>query len=167
MKSHGIVVPLVLALAGAPPTLPAPTPAGAAAARTEDPAATLRGERAAIEEVVADYVGLYAAPTLERWKVLFHPALSVASPQDDGSIKVRGLEEFFSAHKRYFATGRRIAERLKNVRIDEGRRIARVTADFVLTDEEKEGRGRLGLHLAQGEQGWKVVAIIFSYDQAS
>ncbi len=167
MRSHGIVVPLVLALAGTPPTLPAPTPAGAAVSRTEDPAATFRGERAAVEQLVADYVGLYAAGTLERWKGLFHPALSVASPQDDGSIELRGLEEFFSAQKRYFATGRRIAERLENVRIEEGRRIARVTADFVLTDDGEEGRGRLGLHLAQGEQGWKVVAIIFSYDQAS
>lgn len=121
-------------------------------------------KRAAIERVVADYVGLYAGRTLERWKALFDPALSVASPQDDGTIKVRNIAEFYGRQKDYFATGRRISERLENVRIDEGRRIARVSADFVFVDEGEESRGKLGLHLAEGNDGWKVVAIVFSYD---
>jgi hypothetical protein len=120
--------------------------------------------RQAIESVVADYVGLYTATTLDRWKALFHPGLTVASPQDDGGLRVRDLEEFFKAQKGYFATGRRIGERLENIRIEDGRRIARVTADFVLTDEGEERRGKLGLHLAEGRDGWRIVAIIFSYD---
>jgi hypothetical protein len=150
---------LVLLLAGLSAAAGSPVAVERAAA---EKAASPR--RAAIERVVADYVGLYAGPTLERWKALFHPALSVASPQDDGTIKVRTLEEFYGRQKDYFATGRRISERLENVRIDEGRRIARVSADFVFVDEGEESRGKLGLHLAEGNDGWKVVAIVFSYD---
>lgn len=139
--------------------------AAAAGSRAAGEKAAPSPQRAAIDRVVADYVGLYTGPTLERWKALFHPALSVAFPLEDGSIKVRNLEEFYERQRNYFATGRRIRERLENVRIDEGRRIARVTADFVFVDEGEESRGRLGLHLAQGNDGWKVVAIIFSYDE--
>ncbi|HEU4402155.1 MAG TPA: nuclear transport factor 2 family protein [Candidatus Polarisedimenticolia bacterium] len=121
-------------------------------------------DRAAIEKVVADYVGLYARPTLDRWKTLFHTALTVVYPDDDGTIRARTLEQFFTAQKDYFETGRRISERLENVRIDAGHRIARVGADFIFVDEGVESRGKLGLHLAEGKEGWKVVGIIFSYD---
>ncbi len=121
--------------------------------------------RAAIEKVVADYVGLYARPGLDRWKNLFHPSLVVAHPREDGTIRARGLEEFFKAQKDYFDTGRRISERLENVRIEEGRRIARVSADFVFVDEGQESRGKLGLHLVGTTDGWRITAIVFSYDQ--
>ena len=147
-----------LAVAGC---LAAGLPAGPAAA--EKPAGA--GTRAEIDAVIADYVGLYAGATLERWKGLFHPAVSVSFPADDGSITVRNLEEFFQRQKNYFATGRRISERLENVRVEEGRRIARVTADFVFVDEGKESRGRLGLHLARDKNGFKIVAVLFAYDQ--
>src|SRR5262245_53431439 len=56
----------------------------------------------ALQAIVADYVGLYARPTLDRWKTLFHPSLVVAYPTEDGGVKVRGLEEFFKAQKDYF-----------------------------------------------------------------
>ena len=136
--------------------------AGPAAADQPVPGET----RAEIDAVIADYVGLYAGATLDRWKRLFHPAVSVSFPAADGSINVRNLEEFFQRQKNYFATGRRIGERLENVRVEEGRRIARVTADFVFMDEGKESRGRLGLHLARDKDGFKIVAVLFSYDQA-
>lgn len=126
---------------------------------------TAADSRAAIEKVVADYVGLYARPSLDRWKNLFHPSLVVAHPAENGTIRARGLDEFFKAQKDYFDTGRKISERLENVRIEEGRRIARVSADFVFVDEGREGRGRLGLHLADATDGWKITAIVFSYDQ--
>ena len=119
---------------------------------------------AAVERLVADYIGLYAGPTIDRWKTLFHPAVVVAFPDQDGSIRVRNLEEFVTRQKNYFATGRRISERLENVRIDMGRRIARVSADFIFIDEKEERPGRLGLHLAEDRDGWKIVAVLFSYD---
>ncbi len=129
-----------------------------AAVASTDPA------RMAVDRLVADYIGLYAAPTLDRWKTLFHPAVVVAFPDDDGSIRARTLDEFVTRQQNYFATGRRISERLENVRVDMGRRIARVSADFIFMDEGEERPGKLGLHLAEGKDGWKIVAVLFSYD---
>ncbi len=120
--------------------------------------------RAAVEQLVADYIGLYTGPTIEQWRTLFHPAVVVAFPDDDGSIRTRTLDEFVARQKNYFATGRRISERLENVRIDMGRRIARVSADFIFVDEGEERTGKLGLHVAEGEDGWRIVAVLFAYD---
>jgi hypothetical protein len=128
------------------------------------PAAGAGAERAAVDRLVSDYIGLYAGPTLERWRELFHPALVVAFPAEDGAITTRGLDEFVERQRNYFATGRRISERLENVRVDMGRRIARVSADFVFVDEGEERPGKLGLHLAEGRDGWKIVAVLFAYD---
>ena len=133
------------------------SPAGMHAALA-DPA------RDAVDHVVADYIGLYSAPTLDRWQTLFHPAVVIAFPDDDGSIRTRTLEEFVARQQNYFATGRRISERLENVRVDMGRRIARVSADFIFMDEGEERPGKLGLHLAEGKEGWKIMAVLFSYD---
>ena len=77
----------------------------------------------------------------------------------------RTLDEFVTRQKNYFATGRKITERLENVRIDMGRRIARVSADFIFIDEGDERPGKLGLHLAEGQDGWKIVAVLFAYDE--
>lgn len=121
-------------------------------------------ERAAVERLVADYIGLYAGPTLDAWRALFHPSVVVAFPGSDGVIETRTLDEFVARQRNYFSTGRRISERLENIRIDMGRRIARVSADFVFVDEGEERPGKLGLHLAEGREGWKIVAVLFSYD---
>lgn len=120
--------------------------------------------REAVDRLLAGYIGLYAAPTIERWRTLFHPAVLVAFPDDDGSIQTRTLDEFITRQETYFATGRRISERLENVRIDMGRRIARVSADFIFTDEGEERPGKLGLHLVEGKDGWKIVAVLFAYE---
>ncbi len=129
------------------------------------PAAQADTARAAVEAVVADYVGLYAGPTLDRWQALFHPAVVVAFPAEDGSITTRNLAEFVERQRNYFATGRRISERLENLRFDLGRRIARVSADFIFVDEGEERPGKLGLHLVEGNEGWKIVAVLFAYDK--
>ena len=120
--------------------------------------------QAAVEQLVTDYVGLYAGLTLDRWRTLFHPDVIVSFPDDDGTIRTRTLDEFVTRQKNYFATGRQISERLENVRIDMGRRIARVTADFIFVDEGEERPGKLGLHVAEGRDGWKIVAVLFAYD---
>jgi hypothetical protein len=121
--------------------------------------------RAAVDRLVADYIGLYAGPTLDRWQMLFHPAVVVAFPADDGSITTRTLDEFVERQRNYFATGRQITERLENIRVDMGRRIARVSADFIFIDEGEERPGKLGLHLAEGKDGWRIVAVLFAYDE--
>ena len=46
-----------------------------------------------------------------------------------------------------------------------GRRIARVSADFIFIDEGEERPGKLGLHLAEGQDGWRIVAVLFAYDK--
>ena len=144
---------VALALATASPVYPATT-----AGSSFDPS------RAAVDRLVADYIALYAGPTIDRWRTLFHPAVVVAFPDDDGSIRTRTLDEFVARQKNYFATGRRISERLENVRIDMGWRIARVSADFIFMDEGEGRPGKLGLHLAEGKDGWRIVAVLFAYD---
>ena len=126
--------------------------------------ASPESDRAAVDRLIADYIGLYAGPTLGQWRTLFHPSAVVAFPDDDGSIRTRTLDEFVKRQQDYFATGRKISERLENVRVDMGRRIARVNADFIFVDEGGERPGKLGLHLAEAKDGWKIVAVLFSYD---
>jgi hypothetical protein len=48
--------------------------------------------RDAVDRVVADYIRLYSGPTLDRWQTLFHPAVVIALPADDGSITTRTLD---------------------------------------------------------------------------
>jgi hypothetical protein len=147
----------LITLVHAAPAAPS-TAASAAGSSSTDPA------RTAVDRVVADYIGLYSGSTIDRWRALFHPAVVVAFPDEDGSIRTRTLDEFVTRQKNYFATGRRISERLENIRIDMGRRIARVSADFIFVDEGEERPGKLGLHLAEGKDGWRIVAVLFAYD---
>jgi len=117
-----------------------------------------------VQQLVANYVGLYAKPTLTEWKKLFHPSLTVANPNKDGSITIRSLAEFYNAQEKRFASGRRISERLENVSTCTGNRISRINADFIFSEEGVTRRGKLGLHAIQDKEGWKIIAIIFSYD---
>ncbi len=118
----------------------------------------------ALHKVLKDYIGLYRADSLDQWKLLFHPSVTVVFPADDGSTNVRNLEEFFQRQKNYFATRKSINERLENMQVFEGRRIARVAADFIFVDEGVEKSGKLGLHLVETNDGWKIVAVLFSYN---
>ena len=121
----------------------------------------------ALKKVLSDYIGLYKKETLNEWKELFHPSLMVFFPSDNGEVNVRNLNEFFERQQNYFAKRKSISERLENVQIFQGRRIARIVADFIFIDEGVEKSGKLGLHLVEGPQGWKIVSVVFSYDQIS
>jgi hypothetical protein len=120
--------------------------------------------RTALDKAIKDYVGLYQKETLDEWKKLFHPSVNVVFPADDGGVNVRNLDEFFQRQKNYFEKRKSISERLENVQIFEGKRIARVVANYVFVDEGEELPGKLGLHLVEGADGWKIVAVLFSYD---
>ncbi len=122
------------------------------------------GSRESLDKILKDYIGLYQKDTLDQWKTLFHPSFTVFFPGDEGEVNVRNLEEFYERQKNYFAKRKSISERLENVQILEGNRIARVTADFIFIDEGVENPGKLGLHLVEGKDGWKIVAVLFSYD---
>jgi hypothetical protein len=71
----------------------------------------------------------------------------------------------FSAQERAFKEDPSMNERLENVRLLMGNRIARVTADFVFSSKSRSGRCKLGLHLVQGRKGWKIVGVVFAYDK--
>jgi len=120
--------------------------------------------RESLDKVIKDYIGLYQKDTLDQWKTLFHPSVMVFFPAEDGAINVRNLEEFYERQKNYFAKRKSISERLENVQVLEGKKIARVTADFIFIDEGEEHPGKLGLHLVEGKDGWKIVGVLFSYN---
>jgi hypothetical protein len=117
-----------------------------------------------LERVVSDYTGLYRLESLDRWKELFLPSFTVASAREDGSILERTFEEFFEAQRRYLASGREIREVLENVSIEHRGRLASVWADFVLTDAGTSRRGKLVLLLIEGEGGFKIQSLMFSYE---
>ena len=125
--------------------------------------ATLRADTA-LQRVIDDYIKLYTKDTLIEWKKLFHPSVMVFFPGDEGTVTVRNLDEFFERQQNYFTKRKSISERLENLQIYEGRRVARVVADFIFIDEGVEKAGKLGLHLVQGNDGWKIVSVLFSYD---
>jgi len=153
-------------------------PADAPVPRAPDSGATIPGtgtvrfvegaapSDAALRRLLEDYVGLYRADRLSDWKKLLHERVSVADPRPDGTIRFRGLEDFFTTQQGFFARGRRLGERLEEIRVEEGRRIARVSARFVFVDEGEERPGRLGLHVVEEGGTWRIVAIVFSYDRA-
>jgi hypothetical protein len=118
----------------------------------------------ALQKTIKDYIALYTKDTLDQWKILFDPAVVVFFPAEDGSITKRNLNEFLERQRNYFAKRKSISERLENVQILEGTRIARVVADFIFIDEGEERRGKLGLHLVEGKEGWKIVSVLFSYN---
>ena len=128
---------------------------------TEGEQASADDER--LQRVVDDYVGLYRQESLLRWRELFLPTFTAASTTADGSVSVRTLEEFFGAQKRYLDTGRAIREELENVRIERQERLASVWADFVLTDEGSQSRGKLVLLLIKDREQFKIHSLIFSY----
>jgi hypothetical protein len=123
-----------------------------------------KSDRAEVERMVKDYVGLYTATTLEQWRTLFHPELRVSHPSEDGTIRVRNVDQFFNSQKQGFVEDPKMHEELDNVEIFMARRMARVNADYVFTSGGKPSHGKLGLHLVRGKKGWKIVGIVFSYD---
>ena len=121
--------------------------------------------RKKLDKTVKDYIELYRADTLDQWKRLFDPSVVIVFPGDNGTVTVRNLEQFVERQKNYFATRKSISERLENIQIFEGRRIARLVADFIFVDEGQERSGKLGFILfVEGSDGWKIVAALFSYD---
>jgi Putative lumazine-binding len=126
---------------------------------------TSADSHAAIAKLIQDYTGLYRRESLAQWKQLFHPSAVIMFPADDGTVNVRNVEEFFARQQNFFAQKKSVSERLENLQIREGRKIARVSADFVFVSDGVEKRGKLGLHLVEGKEGWRIASLIFSYDQ--
>ncbi len=120
----------------------------------------------ALRKVVADYVGLYRHETLPEWRKLFLASFSVASTNPDGSVRLRNLDEFYTAQEKYLASGKAIREVLENVVVERRGRLASVWADFVLTEEGETSRGKLCLLLIEEKGAWRIQALIFGYAAA-
>jgi hypothetical protein len=119
---------------------------------------------AALRRTVADYVGLYTPATLDRWRTLFLPTFTASHTRPDGTVRVRTLDEFFTAQKEYLGGGRAIKEELEKVSIDRRGKLATAWADFVLTEEGEKSRGKLVLLLVADRGEWKIQALLFAYD---
>jgi hypothetical protein len=117
----------------------------------------------ALRRVVSDYVSLYRADTLPRWRLLFLPGFTAAHLGDDGVVRQRTLAEFYAAQERYFKTGKSIKEDLENVHIERSGALASAWADFVLTEDATRSRGRLVLLLIGGPDGFKIHSLMFQY----
>jgi len=117
----------------------------------------------AVRKVLDDYIGLYRADALERWRTLFLPSFVAAYTNDDGSVTTRTLDEFYERQRKLFATGRPIREELQNVRIVREGHLANATADFVLFDGNGKRPGRLMLLFIEERGTFKIHALVFTY----
>ena len=116
-----------------------------------------------LRRLVADYTRLYTRDSLPRWRELFLPTFTAASTTDEGSVSVRGLDEFYGAQERRFRTATRMGERLENVRIERRGRMATVWADFVFWNDDDGRRGRLVLTAILEHERWRFHSLMFSY----
>lgn len=131
----------------------------AGSAAGQEPAPLDRG----LDRLVADYIDLYTRDALPRWKALFLPTFTVASTAADGGVSTRNLDQFYAAQERGFSSSRSMGERLENVRVDRGGRLASVWADFVFWQDADSTRGRLVLLAIHQREGWRFHSLMFSY----
>ena len=128
-----------------------------AASDLSDPA------RAAVDQLVADYIGLYQDAALPRWRELFLPTAVASAANADGSVTTWTRDEFYERQQASFATGKPIREYLENTRVERTGGLACVRSDFVWTDGAVARRGQLMLLLIDDHGRLKVHALTFSY----
>ena len=120
---------------------------------------------AALRQIVADYTGLYRRETLSRWETLFLPGFTAANTRADGSVNVRGRDEFFEAQRRFHARVEGLREDLENVRIERHGPLASVWADYVVTEGAQRNRGKLALLIIRDSSAYRIHSLIFAYDR--
>jgi hypothetical protein len=117
---------------------------------------------AAVRRVVDDYIGLYRAETLDRWKALFLPGFTATAAGADGTVTTRTLDEFFESQRGAFARGP-ISETLENVKIDRAGHLARVFADFYFTSGGNTRHGQLILVMVEEKGQFRIASLAFTY----
>ncbi len=137
------------------------------------PAAALGGVRAlpaqaaapdsGLQRVVHEYIALYRADSLERWRTLFLPSFTVAFTNADGSITERTLEQFVERQRQGFARSPDMHEVLENVKIEQRGRLAGVWAEFVFTADGQSRRGTLAMLCICDRSGWRIQSLLFFY----
>ena len=116
----------------------------------------------AVRRVVDDYINLYRAETLDRWKTLFLAGFTATVVSADGTVTTRTLEEFFESQRGAFARGP-VSERLENVRVDRAGHLARAFADFYFTSGGNTRHGQLILVLVEEKGQFKIATLAFTY----
>ena len=131
-------------------------PHGEAAPQSE------RSDEAPIRRVLDDYIGLYRADALTRWKALFVPGFVASYTNTDGSVRSRTLDEFYASQKAGFDSGA-MSETLHGVRIERVGRLAHVFADFRFTSRGSERPGQLMLLMIEDRGQFRIAALAFTY----
>ena len=115
-----------------------------------------------LRTVVDDYVGLYRKDTLAEWRKLFLPTFTSTSTNQDGTIIIRSLDEFYDSQASGFAREGDVGDagerrhpavpadrhRVGGLRIPPGWHVA---------------AGRLVLTLVETEGVWRIASLMFSY----
>ena len=117
----------------------------------------------ALTRLVHDYIALYRADSLERWRTLFLPSFAVAFTNPDGSITERSLEQFVERQRAGFARSPDMHEVLENVAIQQRGSLASVWAEFVFTADGQSRRGGLVMLCIRDRGAWKIQSLLFSY----
>jgi hypothetical protein len=116
-----------------------------------------------LARLVHDYIALYRADSLERWRTLFLPSFTVAFTNADGSITERNLEQFLDRQRQGFARSPDMHEVLERVAIQQRSSLASVWADFVFTAGGQSRRGVLTMLCIRDRGVWKIQSLLFSY----
>jgi hypothetical protein len=116
-----------------------------------------------LQRVVHEYIALYRADSLERWRSLFLPSFTVAFTNADGSITERNLGQFVERQRQGFAKSPDMHEVLENVKIDQRGSLASVWAEFVFTAAGQSRRGTLVMQCIRDPSGWRIQSLLFSH----
>jgi len=119
----------------------------------------------ALQQVIANYTGLYRGETLDRWETLFLPGFTAANTREDGTLNVRTRQEFFDAQRRYHARVDGLHEELEDVRVEQRGALASVWARYVVTEGAQKNRGTLLLLIARDGSQWRIHSLMFEYDR--
>jgi hypothetical protein len=116
-----------------------------------------------VNELLRDFIGLYARDTLPRWRALFMPGFTAAATAPDGSVTSWTLDAFCERQRQLFASGKPIREALLDTELRRDGDLAWVHSGFVWTDGETERTGRLMMLIVAERGELKIQALTFSY----
>jgi hypothetical protein len=116
-----------------------------------------------VDELLERFIGWYARDTLPRWRGLFLPAFTAASPNADGSVTTWTLDQFYERQRQLFATGKPVRETLLNTETRRVGALAWVRSDYLWTDGDVERPGHLMMLLVAGASDLKIQSLAFSY----
>ena len=116
-----------------------------------------------LSRLIRDYIALYRADSLDRWRMLFLPSFTVAFTNPDGGITERNLDQFVERQRLGFDRSPDMHEVLENVTIQQRGSLASVWAEFVFTADGQSRRGALVMLCLRDRGTWRIQSLLFSY----